>query len=341
MTGMISKYTKKRNRRAQKYVKTILLGTKTLLGFFIVVLVAFHILLVPHVQRLEAQELSVETLGQDDYMDLLRGVIAYHLIGQEAITASTVLVKDLESGQVLYEKNASAPRNLASLTKIVTGYTALKHAPSSFTPIQIDPLSLEAIGDQGLKIGDMFALSDAVAYTMATSSNDMAIALQNALPNFLELMRIESAEVGGITVMDPTGYDYRSQARASTARPDDILRMAEKYVQEYPVEAKKSTQSYPNLWVRNKQVSRTAPHSFKGIERLSHHDLALIKTGYTHLAGGNVLVIATINNRKVGIVIMDSTLEERHEDMIKVLDTTEFVYTILDTYASSQVSQGN
>jgi|GEM_PF-2678842 len=338
ITDMASKYSQKRNIYAQKHDKAIVLGAKALLGFSMVILLALHILLVPHVQQLEAQELSVETLGQDGYMDLLRGVISYSLIGQEDIAASTVLVKDLENGQILYEKNASTPRNLASLTKIVTGYTALKHAPSSFTPIQIDPLSLEAIGDQGLKVADMFALSDAVGFTMATSSNDMAMALQSALPNLLDHMRIESAEVGGITVMDPTGYDYRSPARASTARPDDILRMAEKYVQEYPAEAKKSTQSYPGIWVRNKQVSRTAPHSFKGIERLSHHDLALIKTGYTYLAGGNVLAIATINNRNVGIVIMDSTLEERHEDMIKILDTTQFVYTIMDTYAASQAN---
>jgi len=329
---MASKHTK---NSIQSMVYAVSLGAKTLLGFVVVILLALHILLVSQVEQLEAQELQVDALDQEAYMDLLRGVIGYHLIGQEAFEASTILVKDLESNVVLYEKNAGAPRNLASLTKIVTGYTALKHAPSPLAPVQIDAQSLETIGDQKLKVGDMIALPDAVAYTMATSSNDLAVALQNALPNLLELMRIESAEIGGITVMDATGYDYRDPARASMARPEDILKMAEQYVQEYPQEAKRSTHAYPSAWIRNKGIARTSPHSFKGIERLAHHDLALIKTGYTHLAGGNVLVIAHIHGRKVGIVVMDSTLDGRHDDMIKILDTTQFIYTILDAYEST------
>jgi len=129
------------------------------------------------------------------------------------VKASAVYMMEMQSGQVLLEKNATQRLPPASLTKIMTALVALEKA----SPKQIVSVDSRALVKRPprlkLKAGEEFLLHDLLAAMLVTSANDacQAVALQigGEMPSFVDMMnaRAQTLELSGTHFENPCGFD--------------------------------------------------------------------------------------------------------------------------------------
>jgi D-alanyl-D-alanine carboxypeptidase (penicillin-binding protein 5/6) len=120
---------------------------------------------------------------------------------------------EMQSGQVLFEKNATQRLPPASLTKIMTALVALENA----SPQQVVSVDSRALVKRPprlkLKSGEEFLLLDLLAAMLVTSANDacQAVALQigGEMPLFVDMMntRAQTLELRGTHFENPCGFD--------------------------------------------------------------------------------------------------------------------------------------
>ncbi|OHA45899.1 MAG: hypothetical protein A3A80_04475 [Candidatus Terrybacteria bacterium RIFCSPLOWO2_01_FULL_44_24] len=131
------------------------------------------------------------------------------------ITAQSYFVLDGQTNTILLNKGENEKRPVASLTKLVTAFIALKYIPPS-APILV---SAEAAATEG-KAGDLFAgeslsFYDALAALLLPSSNDAAEALAGYMgrDKFISLMNEEVKNMGinDASFKNPSGLDETGQ----------------------------------------------------------------------------------------------------------------------------------
>ncbi len=98
-------------------------------------------------------------------------------IADPVVDANVALLSDLDSGRVLYEKNASVKVPIASLTKLLSAVVATE----LFDAHDIVTIASESIRVDGQKQtlydGERVAVGDLIAMMLVESSNDAAYAL--------------------------------------------------------------------------------------------------------------------------------------------------------------------
>lgn len=243
----------------------------------------------------------------------------------EDIEAEAAYVYWLEEQEVVYEKNAQTPLPLASLTKIMTAYTALSDYDTSATVT----MTLDALrqgGDQGFVDAQQLSLGEAVAFAMVTSSNDVAYAIQESVArldndiaggagrgasvnSFVKKMNEQAADIGmnDTFFVDAVGFDDSESLSGSYGSAADVsLLVAHVY------ENNKSTIVTPSVQSR----------AYRGEESFGNtnplvltENLLFSKTGFTDLAGGNLAVIVDTEVGPVVMVVMGSSFLGRFDDV--------------------------
>ena len=92
------------------------------------------------------------------------------------LEAKSVYVWDSSTGKKLYGKNEYHALPLASVTKMMMALVAVELLPKN-TEVSIAPIDLLEEGDTGLFVGEKWALSDLLRFTLVASSNDGASAI--------------------------------------------------------------------------------------------------------------------------------------------------------------------
>jgi D-alanyl-D-alanine carboxypeptidase (penicillin-binding protein 5/6) len=240
-----------------------------------------------------------------------------------AVLARAAYAFDIQSGHILYGKNADAQLPLASLTKVMTIATALSIlSPTSTVTISADALSSE--GDYGLQLGEKWRAGDLADFTLVVSANDGARALMLAAAaaahqsseQFYAAMNKHAAE-WGLTQMyfrNETGLDLSPVAAGAYGSASDVAHLFSKV-----------TTLYPSFFDR----SVLPRHSFTSLSGVTHTvdntsmvasslmASSISKTGYTDLAGGNLgLVFEPLPGRPVAIAVLGSTREGRDSDVM-------------------------
>ncbi len=133
------------------------------------------------------------------------------------VTAASALAADLETGEILFEKNTNDTFPLASVSKLMTAVVALEHLePDDF--VEITPEALDTYGNSGGFVkGEQFTAKNLLYGMMLPSSNDAAKALELAVPGFLDLMNQKARELGMTKTVyeDSSGLDFDNIASAS------------------------------------------------------------------------------------------------------------------------------
>lgn len=251
------------------------------------------------------------------------------LFNDDKITAHAVMVYDLKRGEVLYEKNAHSQLPLASVAKLMTALVA-SESLSDASPITISEEALSEEGESGLTYGESWYLPDLLDFTLITSSNDGAAAVAlyaneelpegpDNLGGFVESMNAYAKSLGlkQTYFLNPTGLDISlTHSGAYGSARDMTMLMA------YLLRTK------PELLVRTRDLSYLtdsidASHLAENTNELVGTIPGLIasKTGYTDLAGGNLVIAfdASIGHPVV-VVVLGSTKDERFSDAIYLSD---------------------
>jgi len=150
--------------------------------------------------------------------------------GAVEVSASSAILMDMDSGRVLYEKNADARMLIASTTKIMTALVALRDGELSDTV----KVSREAAYTEGssmyLKEGEELTLETLLYGLLLCSGNDAAVAVAEhvagSVEAFVERMNDTALALGmeSSSFANPNGLD--DENHYSTARDMAVLARA-------------------------------------------------------------------------------------------------------------------
>ncbi len=247
------------------------------------------------------------------------------------ITASSAFVWDITTQQALFAKNENESVPLASLTKLMTALVA-HELLSEEAKVTIGPEASRQESASGLGVGTIFSQKALTNLVMMASSNDGAYALaatagrqlqtESAPQAFVAAMNVRAEEIGltGMRFNNPTGLDVSSSEAGGYGSAKDVAFLME-YILKHEPEILALTQD-PNarIFADNGEYVDAENTNFF-IDEIP--GLLGSKTGYTDLAGGNLVVAYDAGlNRPIVIVALGSTQYDRFTDVIELLETT-------------------
>lgn len=250
------------------------------------------------------------------------------------IVAHSAYVYDVRNKSVLYAKNENDSLPLASVTKLMSALVAAKYG-EPFDTIVVDEEALRSMGDSGLALNERWSLKSIIDFALLTSSNDgmAAVALTlgsrplgatstEALKSFASMMNREAVVLGleSSYFRNATGLDESESEAGAYGSAKDVTKILEYLLLYYPetLEATKET----NLVVRSNDGRN---HLAKNTNKITGSIPGLLasKTGYTTLAGGNLVVIFDPDmGRPIIVTVLGSTLEGRFADMEELVKAT-------------------
>lgn len=216
--------------------------------------------------------------------------------------AAAVLVTDVHSGQILYERNADAPRAAASTQKLLT---ALIVAETGYLDQDVTVQATDTDAEPvrlNIKPGEVYQRIDLLRALLVKSPNDVArcLARDNAgsIEAFAAKMNAKARELGATHshFVNPNGLPIPDQW--TTARDLAIIARA-----AYANPTIRSIVCLPQLAFRyaNGHV-RELENTNKVLKQLSYCNG--MKTGYTEAAGHCLIASGTMPGRDIIVVVL-------------------------------------
>jgi D-alanyl-D-alanine carboxypeptidase len=242
------------------------------------------------------------------------------------IEAKAAIVYDLATGKALYEKNADAQLPLASLTKLLTVYAALR-VLSPEMPIII-PASALAVDDaHTFSAGQTFSLSDLARLTLTGSLNDGAAAIASATAsreNKTESEMLASAaaalDLAQTYALNGSGLDVNAAISGGYGSAADLAHLAGALVALSPDIAAATTRD-----IAKATSAGGTSFSIKNTDPITGTipRLLLSKTGYTDLAGGNLTLVFDVGiQHPIAVVVLGSSRSARFTDGASLVAAT-------------------
>jgi serine-type D-Ala-D-Ala carboxypeptidase (penicillin-binding protein 5/6) len=110
-------------------------------------------------------------------------LLSAHAIGQQIkappdVTASSVLVVNADTGQILYQKNPDQAYRILSITKLTTAYALMQRLGGELSDeVTVSPAYLVPGSTAGLRKGDVWSLQNLLYGMLLVSGNDAALAI--------------------------------------------------------------------------------------------------------------------------------------------------------------------
>ena len=237
-------------------------------------------------------------------------------LSASAIEARSAVVYDLQSGNVLYQKNAYEPLPLASLTKMMATELVLSQKEPA-TPVEITKTDLLPEGDCGLVPGSTVLLSDLIRIALVASCNDAMQSAASTLGSDPAQKMNGAAEALGLVrthFLNPTGLDVDTTTPGAVGSAYDVARLALRLYQDHPDFFELTTHGDTDT-PGNKTIKATT------LPLQSIPGFVAAKTGYTDLAGGNLVALFDLEpGHTVIIAVLGSSRDGRFSDVIQLVD---------------------
>lgn len=224
-----------------------------------------------------------------------------------SIDATSTILIDANTGQVLYEKNADEPRPIASTTKIMTALLLCEHTTpdtlitASKTAAETKESSLH------LKEGEKITAHDLIRAILMRSANDACVAAAEHIAKteaaFVEMMNTRARELGATHTHFVNSHGLHDDEHYSTAR--DLALIARTAMRETRIAEVVGTKRCRIERSIDKQDLTMHNHSrflgkFPGADG--------IKTGWTIPAGKCYVGSATQNGWRLISVVLNCPL---------------------------------
>jgi serine-type D-Ala-D-Ala carboxypeptidase (penicillin-binding protein 5/6) len=236
----------------------------------------------------------------------------------QRLTASGVIIVDLESGQTLYERAGSEARPMASLTKLMTALLIVEN--HDLDEIVTVPSDIgKVVGNTAyLPADERFTVSDLLSALLIMSGNDAAVTLaqyhSGSMEDFAVLMNERAKELGlkKTSYSNATGLDAPQQFSS----PRDLAWLTMYVMRNEEIAKRMGTQTDQIYSLSGKTISLTHTHQ---LLRAEDGDILAGKTGTTDAAGQCLLSIveAPDGHRYIAILLHS---KDRYADMRRILD---------------------
>lgn len=190
-------------------------------------------LVTPEPQATTSAPTQPERKGSDESQSILP-VSNYNVLGTpKGINADAYLVGDVESGEIILEKESNHVFPIASVSKLTTALVALDHFTSK-QEVTVTRSALETYGPSGgLQAGEKVKALDLLYPLLLESSNDVAelIAEQFGDEVFAKLMNDKVTALG----MSDTSYEEASGLSAkNVSTAHDLFTLAQYIYNDAP-----------------------------------------------------------------------------------------------------------
>jgi D-alanyl-D-alanine carboxypeptidase (penicillin-binding protein 5/6) len=259
------------------------------------------------------------------------------------LKAKSVFVWDIKTRHKLYGYNEQEKLPLASVTKMMMALVASELLPPD-TKITIAPVDLLEEGDSGLYAGEKWTLADLLKFTLVASSNDGASAIAgvagatmitNASTSdpftskklFIEKMNSKAHDIGldNTHFSNESGLDLDSLTGGAYGSARDMGMLFEYTLKKHPELFTATTYAKFDISSENNIVHHVA-NTNAGVEHIA--GFIGSKTGYTDLAGGNLVVVVDIGiDHPIVIAVLGSTRDGRFTDVEKLIQAAAFDIT--------------
>lgn len=210
-----------------------------------------------------------------------------------AVSAKSAILMEQKSGRILFEKDSSTKRRIASITKIMTAILAIESGKMN----KYVKVSEQATHTEGssvyLKNGEKIKLSDLVYGLMLRSGNDSAIAIAEyvggSVDGFVFLMNQKAKEIGmrNTHFANPHGLDDQGNHYSTAYDMALLTRYAMNNMQYREIAGTKEyrapnpTENWDRTWKNKNRLLSKYEYCTGG------------KTGYTKLAKRTLVTTAT------------------------------------------------
>ena len=244
------------------------------------------------------------------------------------ITSPSALLMELNSGQVLYEKDADTARRPASVTKIMTMLLAFDAMDAGkFSLEDTITVSEHAAGMGGsqvyLEVGETQTVQDMLKCMIVSSANDAAVAVGEAIAGsetaFVSMMNDKAEELGMTNTHFENACGLEAEGHLMSAR--DIGILSRELLLKHP-----EVTEYSTIWMDTIIHKTRKGESEFGLANTNkflkkYEGANGLKTGYTSAAGFSMSATATRNGTTLIAVVMGSeTKDIRYEDAARLLD---------------------
>ena len=206
------------------------------------------------------------------------------------IQGKSALLMDVDTGTVLYEKNAHERLSPASVTKVMTMLLIMEAIDSGKIGWDDTVTASEAAAAKGgsqiyLKVGETMSVSDMVKSIAVSSANDCACAMAEHLAGsetaFVERMNARAKELGmnDTTFVNCTGLDDDPGAENHKTSAYDIALMSRELLKNHP-----DIKKYTTIWM---DTVRNGAFGLSNTNKLIrfYSGATGLKTGFTSGAG--------------------------------------------------------
>ena len=228
------------------------------------------------------------------------------------------ILVDAVTGKVLWERNADAPRPIASTTKMMTAILLLERG--HLDDIVTAPPGVQYLPDSSLhlKPGEKLTLRDLLYAMLLRSANDTAVTgavyLNGSVPAFAKQMNLKAHEIGATHTHFVTPNGLPAPGHYSTAA--DLAKIACYAVNNLPqfneIVRTPLYKVHRSLDMRDVWVKNTATGFLKKFPGADG-----VKTGYIHAAGHCFVGSATRGGwRMIAVALNSGTCREDVESLL-------------------------
>ena len=250
------------------------------------------------------------------------------------ISAEAAILIEIDSGEILYEKNANAPMYPASTTKIMTALLALEHLNLEDKITVPEDMGLADGSAMYLLPGEVFTVRELLDGLLVKSANDAAVLLARTISgdiqSFATLMNQRAKDIGctNTSFVNPNGlhdpshtisaHDMALIAREAmkNATFRELVSQVNVTLDETPKTPEKRYFRNTNrfLWSTSKIIynNEYIPIKYEVVDG--------IKTGYTEEAGNCLVSSGEKNDIRVISVVFKASGYDVYRDSRLLLD---------------------
>lgn len=262
------------------------------------------------------------------------------------LESPSALLMELNSGQVLYEKDADKARRPASVTKIMTMLLAFEALDAGkFKLDDMITVSEHAASMGGsqvfLEVGETQTVQDILKCMIVSSANDAAVAMGEAIAGseegFVEMMNKRAAELGMTNTHFANACGLEAKEHLMSAR--DIAVLSRELLRNHP-----EVLEYSTIWMDSITHKTKKGESEFGLANTNkflkkYEGANGLKTGYTSKAGFSMSATAMRNGTTLIAVVMGSkTKDIRYADAAKLLN---YGFANCNIYEDNKVLDGD
>ena len=222
---------------------------------------------------------------------------------QNKIFATSYVVQDIDTGEIVIEKNKEEIRSIASITKLMTAIVVLDAGQDLSEKITF----YKPTGTTSkLPKGSVVTRADLLLLTLMSSDNSAAALLAELYPGGTDAAIVAMNQKAFYLQMfdsyfkDPTGLDPNNVSTAT-----DLIKLT-RAAYNYNDIRNFSTKSAGKIQVQGKKKSYFVNFHTTNSLVATTHNVLLSKTGWIRISGGCLVMIVKDQGRRLAVILLNS-----------------------------------